>query len=211
VRSISVQYPSRRILLSCARAEGSHLTLFVPSDAIVDRGEVVKLIVRIADDEEIWALVGRVQSQVGVRIGMVQEPGFSVVMEPGYKREAAEMIAQCAGRPKAQGTASNARYEADIRCAVRSDGRRIHGRISDVSAGGVFVATAKAPELRVGADVEVQFEPGLFGVGGQRIRARVVWRGYKRGRIGLGVRFTDRGARVSQVVRRYLPAPGRGN
>ncbi|MGA9520783.1 MAG: PilZ domain-containing protein [Myxococcaceae bacterium] len=204
VRSISVQYPSRRTFLTASRAEGSSLMLFVPTAEEVRPGELVRLEIQVGSFDRRFELVGRAGSPTAVRMGLVREPGFGFSIEGAFKRDAAEMIALCAGRTPSLGTAACQRYAADIRCTVQDGSRRLLARVSDLSAGGMFVATQTPGKLAPGTMVEVTFEPRLFGLGGTRVDAKVVWRGKKRGLSGFGARFIENGPGLQRVFRKYL-------
>ncbi len=204
VRRISVQYPSRRTFLTASRAEGSSLTLFVPTVEEVRPGELVHLDIQVGSLERRFELIGRAGTPSSVRMGLVREQGFGFSIEGAFKREAAALIALCAGRTPSLGTAACHRYPADIRCTVREGSRRLRARISDLSAGGMFVATQTPGKLAPGTMVEVTFEPRLFGLGGTRVDAKVVWRGQKRGLSGFGARFAENGPGLQRVFRKYL-------
>lgn len=196
MQSLQVHYPSRRSFLSCTRSGGDTLSLCIDTDAQLLRGDFVRLEISVGGIDRVVSLTGRVRSVMGDRV--------DVAVEGNCKREAAQLVALCAGRPLAQGTAASKRHPSDIRCMVRVGTRRIRGRVADLSTGGVFVATERVQKLPVGTEVTVQFEPGLLGFGGRRVVARVVWRGRKKGIPGVGVRFVEDGPQVQAVVRRYL-------
>ncbi len=178
--------------------------LFVPTGEEVKPGELVRLDIQVGSFERRFALTGRAGSPTSVRVGLVREPGFGFSIEGACKREAAEMIALCAGRSPSLGTAASQRHPADIRCTIRSGSKRHQARIVDLSAGGMFIALGETGKLSPGTEMEVTLEPRWFGLGGTRVDARVIWRGRKRGIAGVGARFVENGARLQSVYRRYL-------
>lgn len=204
VRTLSVPYPSRRAVLTAARAEGAKMTLFVPLDVSVRVGEALTLDIQIASLDRRFTLTTRVASVGGARNGLAGSAGFSVTFEGSCKREAAEMIAICAGRAPEQGTSISARFQTRIRCHVRDGAKRLKGFIADLSAGGVFIAVPPPAKVSIGSEVQLLVEPGWFGLGGTCIAARVVWRGVKDGQKGIGVRFTEDGARIQSLLRKHV-------
>jgi Tfp pilus assembly protein PilZ len=203
VRSLRVQYPSRRSFLSSARAEGSALTLFVPVETSVRTSERVRLEVHIEGVEQDLVVVGKVASMLQPRTA-AKEAGFGVEIENEFKRDAAGWIARCAGKSPALGTAYTERFPANIQCTIRSGEEKVKAKVADLSLGGAFITPLAATKIRVGSEVQVHLEPGLLGLGGTRIDARVIWRGMKGDLQGFGARFTGDGLRVQSAVRKYL-------
>lgn len=203
-RSLIVQYPSRRSVLTASRAEGAKMTLFVPSDVHVRVGETLTLDVQIASVPRQFVLSTRVAALGGARAGLAGTAGFTVTFEGPCKREAAEMIAICAGRAPAQGTSISARFMTRIKCHVRNGSNRLKGFIADFSSGGVFIAVPPTAKVQVGSEVQLLVEPGWFGFGGTCVAARVVWRGVKHGEKGIGVRFTEDSSRIQSLMRKHV-------
>jgi|APLak6261666879_1056058.scaffolds.fasta_scaffold00604_2 hypothetical protein len=202
---INVQYPTRRALLSHARTETSTLSLFVPGSYPVIAGASVTLDITIAGTELNWVLEGKVRLQLS-GYGARQDAGLGVVFTGPQKRQAAEMLAACAGRAPDAGTALDSRHEVEVRCLVNLHGKKVRGSVRDVSSTGAFIRAPQVAAMRGNAELTIQLDP-LFGLwGGRVLKARVVWVGEKKGMVGFGVRFLDATTFVRESLKSYFPA-----
>ncbi len=198
--TLKVRYPHRRALLAAARAEGAVLSLFVPGHTDVAPGTALSLEVNLDDSPLRFALQGTVRAQLSVR----SEPGLAVVFTGEAKRPVAEMVALCAGRAVADGTALDSRLQVDVSCLIDLSGQSVRAVMRDVSNSGAFIGTPSPPGVRPDSELTVRFDP-LFGRwGGNPLAARVVWVGHKHGMSGFGVRFLESTAIVRERLKKHL-------
>lgn len=205
-RVLQVRFPTKRYVLVSARAEGASLTLFFPTSAAVSQGVLVRLRVSFADADRQFELAGKVIFLRGGSWGIGAEQGIGVAFTGEDKRIAAQMFAFCAGKPLQLGTATCRRVPTRIRCRLRADGKSVKAEVRDLSSGGAFVAGPFTKDLRVGSDLQIQLEPGWFGLGGKRLEMRVLWHGEKGGSPGFGGRFLGDQLRIGPVLKAYLGA-----
>lgn len=205
VTRVEAQYPNRRALLSSARAEGSELSLFVPTTARTLAGTEVTLQVSIEDSGLRFELQGKVRLQLsgGARTGL------GVTFAGEQKRAAAQMLAICAGRALEDGTALDTRHAVNVPCLVTVHGKKLDGVLKDISNTGAFINSPRLASLRSQAELTIQLEP-LFGRwGGRSLKGRIVWVGEKRGVFGFGVRFLDTTSHVRESLKKHFPTPAR--
>lgn len=186
--SLRMHFLSRRAALSSSRTEGNRITLLVTSERPLPVRQRVQLQVSFGDTEHSFELHGSVVSQA-----LTRRPdglGLTIGFEGEDKRRAWEMLAFCAGRERSMGTAANPRMSVRVACRIRTASQKGAGQVVDLSRGGAFIAAGPLRGLRPGDNIRVQLGPGLLGLGGLWLDARVVWCGSKRGRTGYGVRFT---------------------
>jgi hypothetical protein len=205
-RVLRIHFPTRRYVLSASRAEAGSLELFAPTHHKLLLSTPVRLVIDFGDTPHRFELVGRVSFLRSGAYGVTPEPGIGVSFEGEHKRWAAEMLAFCAGKPLDQGTAARRRVPTQIRCRVVAGPERVSGRVLDLSASGLFVSAPKAPAIKVGSNLLLHFNPGLFGIGGKRLEVRVLWQGEKGGFFGFGGRFTQDARQVGVTLKRYLGA-----
>ncbi|MCI0570989.1 MAG: PilZ domain-containing protein [Myxococcaceae bacterium] len=203
VRRLPVHFPSKRHLLSAARADGPSLSLLVSTAEWHAEGTPVQLDVSLGDCQARYALAGAVAF---VPPAAWQRNGhqLAVRFQGMDKRQAAEMVAYCAGRPLEMGTSHRQRISTSVRCHVRTESKRLAAEVMDLSLTGAFVAMPPGSRLRVGDSVQLVLQPGLFGLGGTRLEARVLWFGEKNGTRGFGVRFLGDQLRISPALRKFL-------
>jgi hypothetical protein len=194
---LDVEYLSRRAALSSSKALGGSLSLFVPCDRSLSRGDQVSLRVSFRDMSQGFGLRGTVQSSTAESILGV---GFTVSFRGEEKRQAARMLAVCADRSPEMGTQLTPRVPMKLSCDVRGPQGRAAGVLVDLSRSGAFVALPKPLALEMGAVVELRIEPNLLGLGGTRLGAKLVWQGAKAGLVGVGVRFVG----ATDGLGRYL-------
>ena len=205
---IEVRFPTKRYVLVSARAEGSSLSLFFPTPVPAAIGAPVRLKVSFGDAPEVFELEGHVNFQRGNTWGIGAERGLGVSFTGEDKRLAAQMFAFCAGKPLNLGTSSRRRVPTKIRCRIRANGKSLKAEVRDLSTGGAFIAGPVTKDLRVGSDLEIQLEPGWFGLGGKKLDLRVLWHGEKGGSPGFGGRFLGDQVRIAPLLKRYLEATG---
>ncbi len=201
---IRFRYPTRRALLSSARAHGAELSLFVPGSADVPVGTKVTLDITLGDSVMRFALEGKVNARRAAQLGLRQEAGLGVVFDGEHKRAAAQMLAECAGRSLDDGTALDTRKPVEVTCLVNFGGRRLKAAVKDVSNTGAFIGTPKIRGLRKDAELTIRISPIFGRWGGQLLNARVMWVGEKKGIGGFGVRFLDQSAHVRQSLKKHL-------
>lgn len=196
-----VQFPNRRALLASARTEGGILSLFVPRNDEVRTGAEVMLDITVEGTSLRFNLQGQARQLLnapGARQGM------AVTFFGPHKREAAQMLASCAGRTPSDGTALDSRHDVDLRCVVKLPGKRVKAAVKDVSSTGAFIGAPLMPRLRGDTELTIELE-GFFGMwGGQRLKARVIWVGEKKGVPGFGVRFLDATAQVRENLKKLF-------
>lgn len=196
-----VQFPNRRALLASARTEGGILSLFVPRNDEVRTGAEVMLDITVEGTSLRFNLQGQARQLLnapGARQGM------AVTFFGPHKREAAQMLASCAGRTPSDGTALDSRHDVDLRCVVKLPGKRLKAAVKDVSSTGAFIGAPLMPRLRGDTELTIELE-GFFGMwGGQRLKARVIWVGEKKGVPGFGVRFLDATAQVRENLKKLF-------
>lgn len=207
LRRLQLQFPNRRALLASARAEGSELSLFASGHpGELPPGSDVMVEISVANTALLFELEGKVRVQFTTHGG---RPGLGIAFGGPQKRAAAQMLAICAGRSAADGTALDPRHEVDVRCVVNLQGTRVRGALKDLSSTGAFVGTRGDAVPSSDTELTIQVEP-LFGRwGGRTLKARVVWVGMKRGVVGFGVRFLEASNLVRESLRRYFPSPAR--
>jgi len=201
--TIDVEYASKRAVLSAARSEGSKLTLYVPSDDSVPVGTGVDLRVRIAGTSQMFRLFGTVMDHTLVGNGLPAS-GITVGFRGDEKRHAAEMVAFCADRPPAMGTARSERQEIVFRCKVKGSHGSREGLIVDLSRTGAFIATEKLRGIKSGSQLRVRLEPSVLGLGGTWLDAKVIWQGDKGAYTGLGVQFLGVNEKQARILNKYL-------
>ena len=199
---VDARYPSRRAVLSSVRSQGSKLMLFVASDAVFRVGSRVELRVTIAGTSQAFKLVGTVldHAWAGHRS---RASGLTVSFQGEDKKHAAEMVAVCADRPPAMGTANSWRVDLAVRCKVKGIRGSSKGVISDLSRTGAFIAT-EMPRLQPGSPLRVQLEPSVLGLVGAWLDAKVIWWGDKGGRPGLGIQFVGTKQNQTKALNKYL-------
>lgn len=203
VMPIEARYSSRRALLSSAKADRGTLTLFVPTTRRIAQGTRLRLAISFDDATERFELEGLTLNQTQ-RFGRDGKGGFLVGFEGEHKRKAAEMVAQCAGRPSPMGTASRERIPMRKSCQLKVGEEQVDGELRDLSQTGAFVACRKLTRLNEGEPVWLKVEAGLFGMGGTWLEARVVWKGEKGEERGVGLRFTGNEAKQATAIQRLL-------
>ncbi len=114
------------------------------------------------------------------------------------------MIAFCAQRPLAMGTALRERLTIRKSCQLKLADRQLSAELRDLSQTGAFVVGRGLGKVKEGDPVWLKVEGGLFGLGGTWIEARVVWQGKKDEEPGLGLRFTGNEASQSSAIQRLL-------
>jgi len=201
--TIDVEYASKRAVLSAARSEGSKLTLYVPSDDSVPVGTGVDLRVRIAGTRQMFRLFGTVVDHTLVGNGLPAS-GITVGFRGSEKRHAAEMVALCADRPPAMGTARSERQEIEFRCKVKGSHGSREGVVVDLSRTGAFIATEGLRGIKSGSRLRVQLEPSMLGLGGTWLDAKVIWQGDKGDHTGLGVQFLGINEKQAKILNKYL-------
>jgi Tfp pilus assembly protein PilZ len=201
---LSVKYLQRRSILANSRAEGHVLSLFVPGYYAVKVGSTVWLDVTFGVSELKFSLCGQVKFSRREGAGPRQDGGVGLTFEGDFKREAAQMLANCAGRPVELGTAMVPRVNLQARCVVRGAGGTLKAEVCDLSSTGAFVASNRVPWLRAAEEVTLQLNP-LFGTfGGTTVPGKVVWVGQKNGRSGFGVRFVGTTAELKSRLKHLL-------
>ncbi|MBI5544263.1 MAG: PilZ domain-containing protein [Deltaproteobacteria bacterium] len=201
---LRAHYPTKRVLLASCRTAGGGLSLFVPTTSDVPAGTAVRLQVSFGDAKDQFELEGMVTWRRVQARGLGLEPGLGVEFAPPEKYRAAQMLAFCAGRPLAAGTATERRIPAKLPCWVRVGPHRIAGFIRDLSSTGAFVSSPGFARLSQGTELFIQLSTGWLGFGVRQLKARVVWSGQKNGRFGFGARFIEDSTRTKPVLRRYL-------
>lgn len=205
---IQAQYPTRRALLSSARPEGASLSLFVPGASLATIGADVLVDISVEGTELRFQLEGRVRTLFTGQASR-NGPGLGIALVGEQKRAAAQMLALLAGRSLDDGTALDSRHQVDVPCLVNLGGRKVEGKVRDVSTTGAFIGAPRVPSLTDDVKLTIQLEP-LFGRwGGRLLTAKVIWVGEKKGVPGFGVRFLDATAHVRESLRRHFPAQAR--
>ncbi len=202
---LPVRYPHRGAVLANSRAEGSHLTLFVPGWANLAIGADVVLEITFGDSELRFELEGRVSFQRKLPAGPRQQAGLGFIFVGHQKRPAAQMIAQCAGRAIDDGTALGTRHAVTVSCLVKFNGSSVAAEVKDLSSTGAFVGAPKLRGLREDEELTLHLEPIFGRWGGQLLKARVIWVGEKKGIGGFGVRFVDDSQHVRSSLKKHLP------
>ena len=201
---LSVQYHSRRALLSAIKTEGSKLTLFVASEITLPVGSAVGLGVAIAGTNQTFDLFGTVMNHAWAGAGS-RSSGLTVLFQGEDKKHAAEMVAFCADRPPAMGTANSERFRIEVRCKVKGAQASCKGTIVDLSRTGAFVATPKITRgMQTGAHLRVHLDPGIFGLGGTWVDAKVIWQGDKDTQTGFGIQFVGLRENQTKALNNYL-------
>lgn len=199
---LTVQFPNRRALLTSARTEKGTLSLFVPRNDEVRTGAEVTLDVSVEGTALRFSLRGVVRQLLLNAPGGRQGMGVNFVGD--HKREAAQMLASCAGRAPGDGTALDSRHDVDLRCVVNLPGTRVKAAVKDVSSTGAFIGGPLLPPVRGDTELTIQLEPFLGLWGGRVLKARVIWVGEKRGVPGMGVRFLDATAEVRESLKKHF-------
>ncbi|WP_224243900.1 PilZ domain-containing protein [Hyalangium gracile] len=201
--SLTVQYASRRALLTAAKTERGTLTIFVPTLRGVLQGTRVMLTITFGDSDQRFEVLG-VALTGGRAIGRDGVGGFLAEFSGDHKRRAAEMIAFCAQRPLAMGTATRERIAIRKNCQIKLANRQLPGELRDLSQTGAFVVARQLGKVKEGEPVWLKVVGGLFGLGGTWLEARVIWQGKKGEEQGLGLRFTGNEARQASAIQRLL-------
>lgn len=204
---VAIRYRNRRLALSYARAMGAAITMHVPTMAPAKSGQRVRIHATVDDLSREFVLVGTVVAVLPLVSG--KAAGFVVNFEGADKRPAMEMLALCADRPTALGTATCERHLIKRRCAFRSGLSRHKGELRDVSKTGAFIAAKQLKHIEPGAVVQLQLAPRFFGLFGGWVTARVIWRGEKNEEPGFGVRFDSGKVDQAELVKRLLESLGR--
>ncbi len=134
------------------------MSLFVPRHDEVRSGSEVTLDVTVERTSLRFNLRGEVRlllNAVGARKGM----GVNFVGH--QKREAALMLAACAGRAPTDGTALDSRHDVDLRCVVKFPGKRVKAAVKDVSSTGAFIGSPQLPPVRGDTELTIQLDPFL--------------------------------------------------
>ena len=205
-QTIIAHYPTRRVVLASCRTASGSLSLFVPTTDPIPAGSAVRLRVTFGDVSEVFELDGTVTWRRAQARGLGLEPGLGVEFASSEKFRAAQMLAFCAGRPLAHGTACERRVAAKVPCLVRVGRHRVTGQIRDLSSSGAFVGGASLARLPQGTELCIQLSKGWLGFGVRELKARVVWSGNKNGVLGFGARFMDDATRTRPILRKYLAA-----
>jgi hypothetical protein len=176
--------------------------LFVASDVALTIGCSVQVRVAIAGTSQAFEFVGTVldHAWAGHRS---RASGLTISFQGEDKKRAAEMVAVCADRPPAMGTASSWRVELAVRCKVKGIRGSSKGVISDLSRTGAFIAT-EVSRLQPGSPLRVQLEPSVLGLVGAWLDAKVIWWGDKGGRPGLGIQFVGTKQNQTKALNKYL-------
>ena len=201
--SLEVRYASRRALLTAAKTERGALTLFIPTPRAVLLGTPVRLAITFGDAEGRFELEG-VAASGGRAIGRNGEGGFLASFSGDHKRRAAEMVAFCAQRPLAMGTALRERLVIRKNCQLKLADRKFSGELMDLSQTGAFVVGRHLGKVKEGEPVWLRVPAGLLGLGGTWLEARVVWQGKKDEEPGLGLRFTGNESRQAAEIQRLM-------
>jgi len=201
--TIDVEYASRKALLSAAKSEGSKLTLFVPSDAAPPVGGGVDLRISIAGTNQMFWLFGTVSNRTWVG-NASRASGLTVCFRGDEKRHAAEMVALCADRSPAMGTARSERQEMQFECKVKGTHGSRNAVLVDLSRTGAFIATERLRGIHSGSRLRVQFGPSVLGLGGTWLDALVIWQGEKGVHTGLGVQFLGVNEKQAKILNKYL-------
>ncbi len=202
-----VRFHSRRAVLSSFRAEGTAITVFVPSCIPVETGAKIRLLVTVEGLEESFSLSGTVAWKRDSFAGNEREPGFGMHISPEEKDPAVRLLAMCANRPAEQGTAQEKRYPSGLRCTVIHGVHCSDARLCDLSASGAFVNMSRLTPIREGNEITLRLNTGILGFGNAVLKAKVVWRGKKGNKPGFGARFVGNPAEIRQALRKQL----RGN
>jgi hypothetical protein len=199
---LQVRFGHRAQVVRVSRHEASELEIFFPSRQRVPLGRQVRVAVSFDDAPDQFELAGRVTFvRAGTSSGA--EPGIGVAFEGEGRKEAAVLLAFCAGVAgmDEKGPAKRVRLRARCRVVVGND--RYEGEVVDLSVTGVFVNAPKVPRLRVGSKIGLQFKEGLLRWG-PILDLRVMWHGEKRGVNGFGGRFLADPATVALEIRQHL-------
>jgi Tfp pilus assembly protein PilZ len=205
LRKLRVLYPTRRSALACFRAEGSRLSLFVPTNETANVDELIELAVTFGDCPDKFELKGIVRWQRAEARGFGQDAGLGVGFEGPLKMPLAAMVASCAGRPLESGTANKDRFVVQIPCRLRAGELSLTGEVHDVSESGIYVTARVPSRIKPGVELQVQLEPQWLGLLGDWITVKVVWTGPKMGKLGFGARFAGPSADYLKTIRKYLP------
>jgi hypothetical protein len=188
--------------LSASSAKGAKLTLFVPTLQHVRSGAPVLLRVSLGDSHRIFELsCTAVSDSLGSRGPRMS--GFNVGFFGEEKKRAAEMLAFCADRPPAMGTAGARRLPVGVSCRMKAATGKTEGHVMDLSRTGAFVTAPDPQRLANVSEVELLLKPRLLGLLGHWVHGEVVWRGRKSGFYGVGVRFVGDHREVSEVLDTY--------
>jgi hypothetical protein len=201
--SLEVRYASRRALLTAAKTERGALSLFIPTSRAVLQGTAVRLAITFGDAEGRFELEG-VAASGGRAIGRKGEGGFLASFSGDNKRRAAELVAFCAQRPLAMGTALRERLIIRKNCQLKVADQKLSGELRDLSQTGAFIVGRQFGKVKEGEPVWMKVPSGLLGLGGTWLEARVVWQGKKDEEPGVGLRFTGNEARQASEIQRLL-------
>src|SRR5262249_53055122 len=160
---------------------------FVPTEKQVRSGAPLKLRISLGDSHRLFLMSGSALSEsMGPRGPRMS--GLNVGFFGEDKKRAAEMLAFCADRPPAMGTAGSRRFSVGVDCRMRAASGRTDGHVVDLSRTGAFVTTSDPHRLATVTEVDLNLKPRLLGLLGHWVHGEVVWRGRKFGRYGVGVR-----------------------
>jgi hypothetical protein len=200
---VDVYYATRKLAVLASTARGAKLELFLPGGRGVE-GASVKACVRFGDTNRTFELDGVVAKATVVGPPGVGGSGMRICLSGPDKQRAAEMIAFCADRPLNMGTAGSRRVRVSIPCRLKSASDSAEGKVRDLSRTGAFIAL-KGHSGSPGSAIRLQLEPGVLGMGGGWLQARVVWRGERHGQEGVGVEVCeDGGGTRSDLLHKYL-------
>lgn len=198
-----IRFHSRRAVLSSFRAEGTAITVFVPSSILVEPGETIRLLITVEGLEESFSLSGTVAWKRD-SLSAGREPGFGMHISPEEKDPAVRLLAMCANRPAEQGTAQEKRYPSGLRCTVTHGTRCLDARLCDLSASGAFINMSRLTPFREGNEITLRLNTGFLGFGDAVLKAKVIWRGRKGNKPGFGARFIGNPAEIRQTLRKQL-------
>jgi hypothetical protein len=199
---LQITFERRDKVVRVSRHEASELEIFFPSRQRVPLGRHVRVMVSFSDAPDQFELLGRVTF---VRAGTTSgaEPGVGIAFEGDGRKEAAVLLAFCAGSAGMEEKAPAKRVRLRARCRIMVGAERYDGEVVDLSSSGVFVTAPKVPRLKVGSKVGLQFKAGLLRWG-PLLELRVMWHGEKRGVNGFGGRFIGDPATVASEVKQHL-------
>lgn len=186
----TLRYATRRLFLSYARPFGADVTLHVNAPAPAALGSRVRVHVTVGDLQGSFTLEGRISDVLPPIIGRAS--GYLITFSGPGKRAAAELVAMCADRPTSMGTSTSERVRTRLQCRARIGfARRRSVQLHDLSRTGAFLELSSLQGVRVGETLQLQLGARVLGLFGGWVSARVIWRGEKNRRDGVGVRFVD--------------------
>jgi hypothetical protein len=200
VPQVKVIFPSARALLSSVNSDNGRIALFAAVPPSFNMGTTLDLMIRIAGHNQDYRLIGKVTRVIPTRTDEFMTPGLMVNFDAAEKVKAAQMVAALQGRALSQGTARVPRKQVHAGCWIRVGGERTFAWVKDISLSGMFVASDRLGRVLPGTLIELEITPGVFGVGGQRLKATVIWVGHKGDHVGAGAKFLEPPNRVAPAI-----------